>query len=258
MIIGTHAIVYADDADRARQFLRDVLGLWNVDAGTGGQGRGVRRRHQRPGLRPDGHAADPRVAPRRRARWGGEVVAADEQRTDELPDRERRGHRGDEVGPPRSGPTSCPHRGEGGDHEGATHGHRRHHDCRHARPRDRRQHPGGHDRVGERPDPQRAIPVQQRGRGQGGHGGRDTEGRQTQPKTAGSGTRSRAAAGTPRTLGTQARPRQPPAPTRASGDLPCGVREVDEVVEHVSGRRHGGDLGPDRDGSSRVGGVVEN
>ena len=35
MIIGTHAIVYADDADRAREFLRDVLGLRNVDAGDG-------------------------------------------------------------------------------------------------------------------------------------------------------------------------------------------------------------------------------
>ncbi len=35
MIIGTHAIVYAEDADRAREFLRDVLGLPNVDAGDG-------------------------------------------------------------------------------------------------------------------------------------------------------------------------------------------------------------------------------
>src|SRR6185295_6514668 len=35
MIIGTHAIVYAEDADRARGFLRDVLGLPNVDAGDG-------------------------------------------------------------------------------------------------------------------------------------------------------------------------------------------------------------------------------
>ena len=35
MIIGTHAIVYADDADRAREFLRDILGLRNVDAGDG-------------------------------------------------------------------------------------------------------------------------------------------------------------------------------------------------------------------------------
>jgi catechol 2,3-dioxygenase-like lactoylglutathione lyase family enzyme len=35
MITGTHAIVYAEDADRARAFLRDVLGLKNVDAGGG-------------------------------------------------------------------------------------------------------------------------------------------------------------------------------------------------------------------------------
>jgi predicted enzyme related to lactoylglutathione lyase len=35
MIIGTHAIVYAEDADLAREFLRDVLGLWSVDAGDG-------------------------------------------------------------------------------------------------------------------------------------------------------------------------------------------------------------------------------
>lgn len=35
MIIGTHAILYAEDAERARAFLRDVLGLKNVDAGGG-------------------------------------------------------------------------------------------------------------------------------------------------------------------------------------------------------------------------------
>ncbi|HEY0485957.1 MAG TPA: VOC family protein [Mycobacteriales bacterium] len=35
MITGTHAILYADDADAARAFLRDVLGLANVDAGGG-------------------------------------------------------------------------------------------------------------------------------------------------------------------------------------------------------------------------------
>ena len=35
MIIKMHAIVYADDADRAREFLRDILGLRNVDAGDG-------------------------------------------------------------------------------------------------------------------------------------------------------------------------------------------------------------------------------
>lgn len=35
MITGTHAIIYAEDADRARSFLRDVLGLPHVDAGDG-------------------------------------------------------------------------------------------------------------------------------------------------------------------------------------------------------------------------------
>jgi catechol 2,3-dioxygenase-like lactoylglutathione lyase family enzyme len=35
MITGTHAILYADDAVAARAFLRDVLGLPNVDAGGG-------------------------------------------------------------------------------------------------------------------------------------------------------------------------------------------------------------------------------
>jgi catechol 2,3-dioxygenase-like lactoylglutathione lyase family enzyme len=35
MIIGTHAILYAEDAGRARTFLREVLGMGNVDAGDG-------------------------------------------------------------------------------------------------------------------------------------------------------------------------------------------------------------------------------
>ncbi len=35
MITGSHAIVYADDADAARAFFRDVLGLPSVDAGDG-------------------------------------------------------------------------------------------------------------------------------------------------------------------------------------------------------------------------------
>lgn len=35
MITGTHAIVYAEDADRARAFFSDVLGLPSVDAGGG-------------------------------------------------------------------------------------------------------------------------------------------------------------------------------------------------------------------------------
>jgi hypothetical protein len=35
MIIGTHAIVYAEDADRARGFLRDVLKYPFADAGHG-------------------------------------------------------------------------------------------------------------------------------------------------------------------------------------------------------------------------------
>jgi predicted enzyme related to lactoylglutathione lyase len=35
MITGTHAIIYADDAEKARAFFRDVLGLPNVDAHGG-------------------------------------------------------------------------------------------------------------------------------------------------------------------------------------------------------------------------------
>lgn len=35
MITGAHTIVYAEDADAARAFLRDTLGLSHVDAGDG-------------------------------------------------------------------------------------------------------------------------------------------------------------------------------------------------------------------------------
>jgi catechol 2,3-dioxygenase-like lactoylglutathione lyase family enzyme len=35
VITGAHSIIYAADADAAREFLRDVLGLSNVDAGHG-------------------------------------------------------------------------------------------------------------------------------------------------------------------------------------------------------------------------------
>lgn len=35
MITGAHTIVYAEDAEAARAFLRDVLGLRHVDAGDG-------------------------------------------------------------------------------------------------------------------------------------------------------------------------------------------------------------------------------
>jgi predicted enzyme related to lactoylglutathione lyase len=35
VIAGTHAIVFAEDAERARAFLRDVLGCEAVDAGDG-------------------------------------------------------------------------------------------------------------------------------------------------------------------------------------------------------------------------------
>ena len=35
MIAGTHTIIFAEDAERARAFLRDVLGLAGVDAGDG-------------------------------------------------------------------------------------------------------------------------------------------------------------------------------------------------------------------------------
>ena len=35
MIAGTHILIYADDAEATRTFLRDVLGWENVDAGDG-------------------------------------------------------------------------------------------------------------------------------------------------------------------------------------------------------------------------------
>jgi catechol 2,3-dioxygenase-like lactoylglutathione lyase family enzyme len=35
VITGLHAIVYATDAEAARSFFRDTLGLSNVDAGDG-------------------------------------------------------------------------------------------------------------------------------------------------------------------------------------------------------------------------------
>ena len=35
MIIGTHAIIYAEDSERTRAFIRDVLGFGSVDAGHG-------------------------------------------------------------------------------------------------------------------------------------------------------------------------------------------------------------------------------
>jgi len=36
MIVGTHAIVFAEDAEAARGFFADVLGLRSVDPGGGG------------------------------------------------------------------------------------------------------------------------------------------------------------------------------------------------------------------------------
>ena len=35
MILACHTLIYTDDADATRAFLRDVLGFPNVDAGTG-------------------------------------------------------------------------------------------------------------------------------------------------------------------------------------------------------------------------------
>ena len=35
MIAGAHTIIYAEDAERARAFIRDVLGFPSVDAGGG-------------------------------------------------------------------------------------------------------------------------------------------------------------------------------------------------------------------------------
>jgi catechol 2,3-dioxygenase-like lactoylglutathione lyase family enzyme len=35
MLAGAHAIIFSEDADAAREFFRDVLGLGSVDAGDG-------------------------------------------------------------------------------------------------------------------------------------------------------------------------------------------------------------------------------
>jgi len=35
VIAGAHAIVFAEDAEAAQEFMRDVLGLESVDAGDG-------------------------------------------------------------------------------------------------------------------------------------------------------------------------------------------------------------------------------
>jgi catechol 2,3-dioxygenase-like lactoylglutathione lyase family enzyme len=35
VIAGAHTLIYAEDADAARAFLRDVLGFSSVDAGDG-------------------------------------------------------------------------------------------------------------------------------------------------------------------------------------------------------------------------------
>ena len=35
MIIAAHTVIFAEDAERAREFFRDVLGLPNIDAGGG-------------------------------------------------------------------------------------------------------------------------------------------------------------------------------------------------------------------------------
>jgi catechol 2,3-dioxygenase-like lactoylglutathione lyase family enzyme len=35
MIAGAHTVIFAEDAERARAFLRDVLGFEGVDAGDG-------------------------------------------------------------------------------------------------------------------------------------------------------------------------------------------------------------------------------
>jgi catechol 2,3-dioxygenase-like lactoylglutathione lyase family enzyme len=38
MILACHTLIYSDDADATRAFLRDVLGFPSIDAGTGDDG----------------------------------------------------------------------------------------------------------------------------------------------------------------------------------------------------------------------------
>jgi catechol 2,3-dioxygenase-like lactoylglutathione lyase family enzyme len=40
-MLACHTLIYSDDADATRAFFRDVLGLPNVDAGTGDHGYGI-------------------------------------------------------------------------------------------------------------------------------------------------------------------------------------------------------------------------
>lgn len=61
MITGTHAIVYAEDAERARVFFRDVLGLPYVDAHGGWLI--FRLPPAELGVHPAGAAGDPSTGP---------------------------------------------------------------------------------------------------------------------------------------------------------------------------------------------------
>lgn len=61
MITGTHAIVYAEDAERARAFFRDVLGLPYVDAHSGWLI--FRLPPAELGIHPAGAAGDPSTGP---------------------------------------------------------------------------------------------------------------------------------------------------------------------------------------------------
>src|SRR5918994_2487770 len=56
MIAGAHTIIFAEDAERARAFLRDVLGLDGVDAGDGWLIFALPPARSRSTLGPDGAA----------------------------------------------------------------------------------------------------------------------------------------------------------------------------------------------------------
>ncbi|MGO8870785.1 MAG: VOC family protein, partial [Acidimicrobiales bacterium] len=61
MITSTHAIIYADDPESARAFLRDVLDLPNVDAHGGWLI--FKLPPAELGVHPTGGSADPAAAP---------------------------------------------------------------------------------------------------------------------------------------------------------------------------------------------------
>jgi catechol 2,3-dioxygenase-like lactoylglutathione lyase family enzyme len=68
MILACHTLIYSDDADATRAFFRDVLGLANVDAGTGDHDWLIfRTGPSELGVHPTGPSHDGSALPRHHA-----------------------------------------------------------------------------------------------------------------------------------------------------------------------------------------------